>query len=549
MGTITSKCLGRFWLAIGLALLGTPLIVRADPVLVWGDNTYGKTNVPTIATNVIALAGGDNHCLALRADGTVVAWGGGGSQTNVPLGLSNVVSIAAGSSHSLALKKDGMVALWGKLPPVGNPLLGIVPANATNVVGLALGPGAQHGLILRFDGTVLDWANVNYGLTNLPAMAQNIVAVAAGASHGLALRSDGRVVAWGDNSHSQTNIPATATNIVAIAAGWYGNAALRADGTILVWGLVSTPPSSFTNVIDLACPMNSTFANCDILALRRDGTLLEYSGSLPAYPTNNITAIAAGSFNGLAVVGSGPPVFPGMAVNRTVAASSRAYFRTVAVGAMPISYQWNCNGTNVPGATNSAMMLTNVLPNQAGNYYTLIASNVLGVATNGAMTLNVVPLEISIQPQMLSTAIGATAKFTIVYTNGVGPFTYQWQFNNSNLDGATNLSLSLTNVQLTQAGIYSLVASNGYGSTTNTAALAVQPLVFNADSTNLVMTTNGFKFRLDSVYATNSVVVFASTDMIGWIPILTNPPTTGSLLFLDSTATNWPQRFYRATEQ
>jgi hypothetical protein len=50
------------------------------------------------------------------------------------------------------------------------------------VVALALGPGAQHSLFLRSDGTVEDWGNPYYGnsLTNIPPMARNVVAVAAG---------------------------------------------------------------------------------------------------------------------------------------------------------------------------------------------------------------------------------------------------------------------------------------------------------------------------------------------------------------------------------
>ena len=45
------------------------------------------------------------------------------------------------------------------------------------------------------------------------------------------------------------------------------------------------------------------------------------------------------------------------------------------------------------------------------------------------------------------------------------------------------------------------------------------------------------------------MVIFASTDLANWQPILTNPPATGSVLFLDAAATNLPQRFYRALEK
>jgi hypothetical protein len=46
----------------------------------------------------------------LKVDGTVVAWG---ALTNVPPGLSNVMNIAAGESHAIALKNDGTVVAWG----------------------------------------------------------------------------------------------------------------------------------------------------------------------------------------------------------------------------------------------------------------------------------------------------------------------------------------------------------------------------------------------------------------------------------------------------
>jgi len=59
--------------------------------------------------NAKAVAGGDNHSLALSND-TVVAWGRNNfNQTSVPAGLTGVVAIAAGGNQSLALKSDGTV--------------------------------------------------------------------------------------------------------------------------------------------------------------------------------------------------------------------------------------------------------------------------------------------------------------------------------------------------------------------------------------------------------------------------------------------------------
>jgi hypothetical protein len=109
----------------------------------------------------------------------------------------------------------------------------------------------------------------------------------------------------------------------------------------------------------------------------------------------------------------------------------------------------------------------------------------------------------------------------------------------------------LTNVQPSQAGnSYTLTATNMFGTATNAPILlGEEPFAFNTSSTSLQLTANGLQLQVDGVYATNSVIIYASTDLLSWLPILTNPPANGSVLFLDSSATNRPQRFYRAAEQ
>lgn len=110
-------------------------------VWAWGDNMYGQLGQGSTATvagpvlvgglnNVVAVAAGARHCLAVRNDGTVWAWGensGGrlGDGTSVDrsspvrvVGLGGVVAVAAGVSHNLALKSDGTVWTWDANSPV-----------------------------------------------------------------------------------------------------------------------------------------------------------------------------------------------------------------------------------------------------------------------------------------------------------------------------------------------------------------------------------------------------------------------------------------------
>src|SRR5882672_4837848 len=107
--------------------------------LVWGP--FYLTSPPASATNVVALAAGDSHCVALRADGTVVTWG-----ITSPGNLTNIVAVGAGSAHGMALGDDGTVKLWGNI--LGSNITN-APPDATNIMAVSVGPGAQHAAVVR----------------------------------------------------------------------------------------------------------------------------------------------------------------------------------------------------------------------------------------------------------------------------------------------------------------------------------------------------------------------------------------------------------------
>jgi hypothetical protein len=141
-------------------------------VVAWGAGTnntgsspnLGQAQVPSGLSNVVAVAAGGYHSLALKADGTVVAWGAGTTNTGsipnfgqaiVPAGLTGVVAVAAGVYHSLALKADGTMVAWGAgvTNKPGNLYIAgeaMVPAGLTNVIALA--GGSSHTLVLEGDG-------------------------------------------------------------------------------------------------------------------------------------------------------------------------------------------------------------------------------------------------------------------------------------------------------------------------------------------------------------------------------------------------------------
>ncbi len=86
----------------------------------------------------------------------------------------------------------------------------------------------------------------------------------------------------------------------------------------------------------------------------------DYSSSMSIYRN-------AISFNG-------PPVFTSQPTNQTAFVGGAAGFNVVAGGSLPLSYQWKFGGTNIVGATNTTLTLTNVQLPQAGNYAVLVTN-------------------------------------------------------------------------------------------------------------------------------------------------------------------------------
>jgi alpha-tubulin suppressor-like RCC1 family protein len=205
-------------------------LVKDGSVVTWGKgrgNNEAPLAAPSDLTNAVYVAAGWNYGVAATSNGEVVCWGG----RSVPPGLSNVVAVAAGHeafSPILALRSDGTVAKWTTGAQEQ------VPAEATNVVGIAAGAG--HSLALRKDGTVVGWGSNQFGeATGTPSEKfpklgagevviagqplRNVIAIAAGHDFSMALKQDGRLIVWGQNGFHQCDVPAGLTNVVAIAAG------------------------------------------------------------------------------------------------------------------------------------------------------------------------------------------------------------------------------------------------------------------------------------------------------------------------------------------
>lgn len=96
-----------------------------------------------------------------------------------------------------------------------------------------------------------------------------------------------------------------------------------------------------------------------------------------------------------------------------------------------------------------------------------ITLNLTFSPTNGTLPT------ITAQPFSITTAAGNSVTFSVTATAGTSAITYQWQFNGTNLTGATNSSLNLTASTAT-AGSYAVIVSTSAGSViSNTVTLAL----------------------------------------------------------------------------
>ena len=157
---------------------------------------------------------------------------------------------------------------------------------------------------------------------------------------------------------------------------------------------------------------------------------------------------------------------------RAVYPGDSVSFGGFADGAPPLYYQWLFNGQPISGATNQVLALTNVTPDASGDY-SLEITNIYGSATTDPATLFVKAVPFFTTPPSNQVAnAGDNATFTVV-ADGNPPIYYEWQFNGDDIPGATNASLTLTNLQPEQAGDYTILLRNSYGAFSTEAFLIV----------------------------------------------------------------------------
>jgi hypothetical protein len=187
-----------------------------------------------------------------------------------------------------------------------------------------------------------------------------------------------------------------------------------------------------------------------------------------------------------------------------------------AFGLAPLRYQWQTNGVNLAGATNSLLILTNVATTSSG-YYSVLVSNASGTNESPPVYLTVNPPAAPFFTQQPAPAAatnyaGGLAMFT-ASVSGSPPISLQWLHDGSNLPNATASGLILAGLQTNFAGAYTLSASNSFGATNSLPAMLkvlplpnaseVNVLTYHYDNTRQGQNTNEFLLTPANVNVTN----------------------------------------------
>lgn len=223
-------------------------------------------------------AGGELHSEIVTGRGEVWGWGNdlyGQLGDGKPIGryavdlktraggLAEVVEVAAGSNHSLAIRKDGSVWGWGdnSLGQLGDGTR-TSRLEPVQIPGLektqAVAGGYVHSLALDGRGGLWSWGSNLYGQLGTSEVAESlqprrvalprpVVAIAAGWFFSLAVDDIGQVWAWGRNSRGQLGSGSTTDSarpqvisglaaIRFVAAGHQHGLAMGRDGRVWGWG-------------------------------------------------------------------------------------------------------------------------------------------------------------------------------------------------------------------------------------------------------------------------------------------------------------------------
>ncbi len=174
------------------------------------------------------------------------------------------------------------------------------------------------------------------------------------------------------------------------------------------------------------------------------------------------------------------------------------------------TFVWKKGSSTIAGATDHVYSKSSVAAADAGTYSCIISDGTCSVTNSMVLT---VPAAVTIETQPagpgIAVAIGSAWTFSVsAYITNLCPcantpaLTYQWRLNGANIAGATDTSYPLSSIQLTDAGLYTVLVSNTCNAGTATST-AVQLAVYDPAVTPVAASCGARPNGLLGLYWTN----------------------------------------------
>jgi hypothetical protein len=200
-----------------------------------------------------------------------------------------------------------------------------------------------------------------------------------------------------------------------------------------------------------------------------------------------------------------------------------------------------CDNNSAPDGIRSNVRF----PTLAGTGYLVAVDGVNGAQGNVSLNWRLSGPPVGFSNSSNRTLhLGDSAVLAVNLNNPTADTLYLWRLNGSAISVTGTGELLLPNMQLAQAGTYSVVVSNFAGMTN--LEVATLKVAAPIQITGTTLQTNDVRiFRLTGPSSDGWIIEGATSLSEPWLPIWTNSSGTAPIDFIDFNSTNLPRRFYR----
>jgi len=221
-------------------------------------------------------------------------------------------------------------------------------------------------------------------------------------------------------------------------------------------------------------------------------------------------------------------------------------WRDVVVSRNGATVEWFIDGLKIATVTGASLTASNIFVGYWDQFNSVSDNTNLsfGLVDNLRVEVPAIAPNIASHPQDLWAQIGSNALFTVAATGTPAPL-YQWKLNGTNIAGATNASLQLSNVQGADAGLYSVLVTNIAG--TQTSSNALLSLISSTQPTmQLVEAPTGGSVQLDCFGQMGaSYALEASTNLVAWTTLTNIVANSTAFSFTPPVSPDDVQRYFR----